>query len=263
MNYTVCQVNVTGVITSVIAGPFPDKDYALASMGFDEHSYILADEEYFAFWQPELGKWQLYNTVHSEPPTDAVENREEWNKLWQDYHDTAEDLPLTITLVPGYGNKAKPALMVVGDYPEDCDGKMPFTGEQGEILMPALVSAGFRKKDTYLTTLVKHAKETSKTKLTAEELRRFVPLLLAEISIVQPQAVMLLGLDTAKAVLNKSLLDTKVAFNTTYTFPSARSEAVRAARFYVGYSPKFIIHAGESHWLVDKFSSQFAATKRK
>jgi len=110
--------------------------------------------------------------------------------------------------VPGCG-PADARIMIVGEQPgerEDLEGR-PFVGPAGQLLDRALAAAGIDRNKAYLTNAVKHFKWTARGKLRlhqkpdAAEIDACKPWLLAELSSVAPDALILLGNSAAGALL--------------------------------------------------------------
>ena len=100
---------------------------------------------------------------------------------------------------------------MVGEQPgdkEDLQGK-PFVGPAGIVLDKALVAAGIDRKDVYVTNIVKHfkweprGKRRIHKKPNALEISACRPWLDAEIKVVKPQVVVLLGATAAQGVLGR------------------------------------------------------------
>jgi DNA polymerase len=98
---------------------------------------------------------------------------------------------------------------MVGEQPgdkEDLEGK-PFVGSAGKLLDRALAEAGVVRSEVYLTNAVKHFKWTPRGKRrihqkpNREEVQACAPWLEAEVSLVQPDVVVLLGATAAQAVM--------------------------------------------------------------
>ena len=157
--------------------------------------------------------------------------------------------PATQTVF-GKGRKSS-RLMLVGEQPgdrEDLAGK-PFVGPAGRELDRGLEAAGIERADAYLTNVVKHFKFEERGRRRIHQTpRRFEvdacrPWLDAELEVVKPEALIILGATAAKALLGNSfkvtqhrgeLLDSELAPLVSATIhPSAilrsRSEAERAA----------------------------------
>jgi uracil-DNA glycosylase len=100
-------------------------------------------------------------------------------------------------------------VMLVGEQPgdkEDLQGR-PFVGPAGTVLDQALAAAGIARKDVYVTNIVKHFKWEPQGKVrlhkkpNAVEISACRPWLEAEIAIVKPQVLVLLGATAAQGVL--------------------------------------------------------------
>jgi uracil-DNA glycosylase len=141
--------------------------------------------------------------------------------------------------------------MLVGEQPgdkEDQAGK-PFVGPAGRELDRGLEAAGIERRDAYLTNVVKHFKFEERGRRRIHQTpKRFEvdacrPWLDAELDVVKPEALILLGATAAKALLGSSfkvtqhrgeLLDSELAPIVSATIhPSAilrsRDDAARAA----------------------------------
>ena len=157
--------------------------------------------------------------------------------------------PATQTVF-GEGRRSS-RVMLVGEQPgdrEDLAGK-PFVGPAGRELDRGLEAAGIERRDAYLTNVVKHFKFEERGKRRIHQTpKRFeidacTPWLRAELDVVEPEALVLLGAVAAKALLGSSfkvtqhrgeLLDSELAPIVSATIhPSAilrqRDEASRAA----------------------------------
>ncbi|WP_373049305.1 UdgX family uracil-DNA binding protein [Vulgatibacter sp.] len=115
--------------------------------------------------------------------------------------------PATRTVV-GEG-PADARLVLVGEQPgdqEDLAGR-PFVGPAGEVLDEALAEAGLDRRSLYLTNAVKHFKFVGRGKRrlhqrpAAEEVRICSDWLQAELAVVQPAAIVCLGLTAARSLL--------------------------------------------------------------
>jgi uracil-DNA glycosylase len=111
----------------------------------------------------------------------------------------------------GEGRKSS-RVMLVGEQPgdkEDQAGK-PFVGPAGRELDRGLEAAGIARKDAYLTNVVKHFKfEERGGRRIHQTPKRFeidacTPWLSAELEVVKPEALVLLGAVAAKALLGSS-----------------------------------------------------------
>jgi uracil-DNA glycosylase family protein len=102
-------------------------------------------------------------------------------------------------------------IMMVGEQPgdkEDMAGR-PFVGPAGAVLDKALAAAGIHRAEVYLTNIVKHfkweprGKRRLHKKPNAIEISACRPWLDAEISVVKPEIVVLLGATAAQGVLGR------------------------------------------------------------
>ncbi|MEV6112474.1 UdgX family uracil-DNA binding protein [Streptomyces sp. NPDC052109] len=105
-------------------------------------------------------------------------------------------------------------VMLVGEQPgdqEDRQGK-PFVGPAGKLLDKALAEAGIDPGEAYVTNAVKHFKftraEPRKRRIhKAPSLREMTacgPWLAAELAIVEPELIVILGATAGKALLGSS-----------------------------------------------------------
>jgi DNA polymerase len=104
---------------------------------------------------------------------------------------------------------AEASLVLIGEQPgdrEDLAGQ-PFVGPAGGVLARALEEAGVRRDELYLTNAVKHFKFEQRGKRrvhqrpTAGEVRACRPWLDAELRLIRPRNLVLLGATAAKALL--------------------------------------------------------------
>jgi uracil-DNA glycosylase len=109
-------------------------------------------------------------------------------------------------------------LVLVGEQPgdrEDLAGR-PFVGPAGKLLERALAEAGIQREDVYLTNAVKHFKwkRSGKRRLhekpSVNEARACQPWLLAELEILEPDAVVCLGATAARSLLGPGVRVTEV-----------------------------------------------------
>jgi uracil-DNA glycosylase len=101
------------------------------------------------------------------------------------------------------------SVMLVGEQPgdrEDIEGH-PFVGPAGRVLDRGLEEAGIAKQDVYITNVVKHFryKQRGKRRIHQKPDRWHVaacfPWLEAELKVVHPEALVLLGATAAQALL--------------------------------------------------------------
>ena len=102
-------------------------------------------------------------------------------------------------------------VMMVGEQPgdkEDLQGR-PFVGPAGAVLDKALAAAGIDRNDVYVTNIVKHFKWEPRGKRRIHKKPNTVqitacrPWLDAEIKVVKPEVVVLLGATAAQGVLGR------------------------------------------------------------
>jgi uracil-DNA glycosylase family protein len=155
-----------------------------------------------------------------------------------------------IQTVFGEGRKAS-RVMLVGEQPGDKEDQAgePFVGPAGRELDRGLEAAGIARAEAYVTNVVKHFKFEERGRRRIHQTpKRFEidacrPWLDAELDVVKPEALILLGATAAKALLGSSfkvtqhrgeLLDSELAPLVSATIhPSAilrsRDDAERAA----------------------------------
>ena len=111
-----------------------------------------------------------------------------------------------------FGEGAKQAeVMFVGEQPgdqEDQQGR-PFVGPAGRVLDDALVAAGIDRDTTYVTNAVKHFKWQARGKRRIHqkpnwaEMTACRPWLEAELEVVRPRVLVLLGATAAQSLLGR------------------------------------------------------------
>lgn len=111
-------------------------------------------------------------------------------------------------------------VMFVGEQPGDQEDRKghPFVGPAGRVLDRALAEAGIERGDVYVTNAVKHFKFKrqeggGKRRIheapNAGEMRACRPWLLAEMRLLDPDVVVVLGATAGKALLGSSFRVTK------------------------------------------------------
>lgn len=96
-------------------------------------------------------------------------------------------------LVMGDGNP-NADIVFIGEAPgqkEDEQG-IPFVGAAGKFLNEMLAAAGLRRKDVYITNIVKYRPPGNRDPL-PEEKREFWPYLMRQLEIINPKVVITLG----------------------------------------------------------------------
>jgi DNA polymerase len=102
-------------------------------------------------------------------------------------------------------------VMLVGEQPGDQEDKAgaPFVGPAGQLLDRALDEAGIDRRTTYVTNAVKHFKWKARgtrrihDKPTWTEQQACRPWLEAELALIKPKALVLLGATAAQSCLGK------------------------------------------------------------
>ncbi len=146
---------------------------------------------------------------------------------------------------------ARARLMFVGEQPgdrEDVEGH-PFVGPAGRVLDEGLAAAGITRESVYITNVVKHFRYKLRGKRRIHQtpdrwhVSACLPWLEAELAVVKPEALVLLGATAGQALLGSWLrigrhrgqaLESDLApFVTVTTHPSAilrlREESERQA----------------------------------
>jgi uracil-DNA glycosylase len=103
-------------------------------------------------------------------------------------------------------------VMLVGEQPGDQEDRAgaPFVGPAGKLLDRALDEAGIDRKQTYVTNAVKHFKWRARgtrrihDKPSWTEQMACRPWLEAELALVKPRALVLMGATAAQSLLGKS-----------------------------------------------------------
>ncbi|KOX01483.1 DNA polymerase [Streptomyces sp. NRRL B-1140] len=111
-------------------------------------------------------------------------------------------------------------VMLVGEQPGDQEDRQgrPFVGPAGKLLDRALEDAGLDPSESYVTNAVKHFKftqaEPRKRRIhKAPNLREMTacgPWLAAELAVVEPELIVVLGATAGKALLGSSFRVTQV-----------------------------------------------------
>ncbi len=105
--------------------------------------------------------------------------------------------------------RASARLLIVGEAPGDQEDKAghPFVAPAGRELSAAMTAAGLARRDVYLTNAVKHFKFERRGRRRIHEAparaeaKACLPWLLAELALVEPDALVLLGATAGKALL--------------------------------------------------------------
>ena len=111
-----------------------------------------------------------------------------------------------------FGEGARGAeVMFVGEQPGDQEDRagQPFVGPAGRVLDEALVEAGIDRSTTYVTNAVKHFKWQARGKRRIHqkpnwaEMTACRPWLEAELAVVKPRVLVLLGATAAQSLLGR------------------------------------------------------------
>ncbi len=106
-------------------------------------------------------------------------------------------------LVFGVGNP-KADLMIIGEAPgeqEDIQCE-PFVGPAGQLLDKILGAIKFKRKDIYITNILKHRPPENRNPA-EEELTRSLPYLLRQIELIQPKIILCMGKVSGTTLLEK------------------------------------------------------------
>jgi DNA polymerase len=122
---------------------------------------------------------------------------------------TACDLYRTGTQTVFGEGPCKAEVMFVGEQPGDYEDREghPFVGPAGRVLDEALEEVGIDRSRVYVTNVVKHfrfeyrGKKRIHSKPSGREIRACKPWLAAELEVVQPRVLVVLGATAAQALL--------------------------------------------------------------
>lgn len=95
--------------------------------------------------------------------------------------------------VPGDGNIDSPVVFI-GEGPGKVEDEMgvPFVGPAGKLLAEGLAQIGWNREDIYITNVVKCRPPNNRDPL-PEEVEEHKPFLTAELELIQPKLIILLG----------------------------------------------------------------------
>ena len=116
------------------------------------------------------------------------------------------------------GNPRAP-LVLVGEQPGDAEDRqgVPFVGPAGKLLQQALAEAGVAVADVYVTNAVKHFRFTERGKRRihatpqVSHIKACRPWLEAELTLVDPRLIVVLGATAAKSLLGNAFRITRRA----------------------------------------------------
>ena len=140
-------------------------------------------------------------------------------------------------------------IMLVGEAPgynEEKEGE-PFVGPAGQKLNDILKAMGVKREEVYISNLVKFRpamarQTTNNRKPSPGEMAAFLPLVLAEISVVKPKIIIVLGGTTAEGLLglegtigsmrgkwhDLSGIPARVTYHPSYLLQSGSNDVKRA-----------------------------------
>jgi uracil-DNA glycosylase family protein len=129
------------------------------------------------------------------------------------------DLHADATQTVFSSGSASARVVLVGEQPGDQEDRQgaPFVGPAGKLLDKALVEAGIDRADAYVTNVVKHFRFTQsgpgKRRIhqtpDAAQMTACRPWLAAELRIIDPEVIVVLGATAAKALLGPSFRVTR------------------------------------------------------
>ena len=114
--------------------------------------------------------------------------------------------------VMGEGTRSA-SLMLVGEQPgdrEDLEGH-PFVGPAGRVLGGALQEAGIARDDVYISNVVKHFRYKARGRRRIHQkpdrwqVSACLPWLEAELTLIRPRALVLMGVTAAQALLGSQI----------------------------------------------------------
>jgi uracil-DNA glycosylase len=133
-------------------------------------------------------------------------------------------------------------VVLIGEQPGDQEDRQgaPFVGPAGRLLDTALEDAGIDRGDAYVTNAVKHfrfdqsgpGKRRIHRTPDREQITACRPWLSAELRIIDPDVIVLLGATAAKSLLGSSFRVTRQR-GQLITRPPLDDEAARQNAFYV------------------------------
>ena len=114
---------------------------------------------------------------------------------------------LARNMVFGAGVAQNPALMVIGDAPDDTEDKQgkPFVGPAGQLIKKALAAGGFSDdSNTYFTNSIYWKRPGSRAANNGEQ-KSCLPFLLKQIEIVAPQQLWVMGIGGALGFFDNTI----------------------------------------------------------
>lgn len=136
-------------------------------------------------------------------------------------------------------------IMLVGEAPgynEEKEGE-PFVGPAGQKLNDILKAMGLRREDVYISNLVKFRpalpkQTTNNRKPSPEEMAACLPLVMAEISVVQPKLIIALGGTAAEGL---------IGLEGTVGSMRGKWHEVSGVPLRVTYHPSYLLQSGGSN----------------
>ena len=146
-------------------------------------------------------------------------------------------------------------VVLVGEQPGDMEDRAgrPFVGPAGQLLDRALEEAGIDRSTAYVTNAVKHFKFTQsapgKRRIHASpdlwEMRACTPWLQAEMRVLKPEVVVLLGATAGKAVFGTSFRVTQSRGVLMPWPPSGDADAYGAGQALATIHPSAVLRADD------------------
>jgi uracil-DNA glycosylase family protein len=165
------------------------------------------------------------------------------------------DLHADATQTVFSSGSASARVVLVGEQPGDQEDRQgaPFVGPAGKLLDTALADAGIDRADAYVTNTVKHfrfsrsgtgTRRIHQTPDTAQ-VAACRPWLSAELCVIDPEMIVLLGATAAKALLGPSFRVTRQR-GRLITRPPLNDEAATQNGFYVAtIHPSAVLRADD------------------
>ena len=150
--------------------------------------------------------------------------------------------------VPGTGNLVNPDIMFIGEGPgedEDQTG-LPFVGKAGQMLTNLIKAMGYERHQVYITNIVK-CRPPENRDPEPEEISECMPFLDKQIEVINPTAIITLGLPATKALLS---IDDKVKMGDLrgnwYKY-TVDEESETVIPVMPTYHPSYIIRTGDTN----------------
>ncbi len=145
--------------------------------------------------------------------TDAGESREEGLARLAEEVRTCKKCPLYERATQGVVSDGSPRarLVFIGEAPgrdEDLQGR-PFVGAAGKLLTKMIEAMGMRREEVYICNVVKHRPPENRTPL-PDEMAACLPYLEAQLELVRPAVICVLGAVAAKALLGPEASITRI-----------------------------------------------------